>query len=119
MVITAAEAQRVFDRYDEVNAAADAALDATAIREAQTGVLLAESLAAYGIHRKAGTQDTVARYVRPTFLIPTVADAPAFPRYFAVLSERKGDETDRSSTILYFTQTRTGGPGRPPPAPGW
>jgi hypothetical protein len=110
MVITAAEAKRVFDRYDEVNAAADAALDATAIREVQTGVLLAESLAAYGIHRKAGTQDTVARHVRPTFLIPTVANAPAFPRYFAVLSKRKGDETDRSSIILYFTQTQAGGP---------
>jgi hypothetical protein len=110
MVITAAEAQQVFDRYDEVNAAADAALDATAIREVQTGVLLAESLAAYGIHRKAGTQDTVARYVRPKFLIPAVADAPAFPRYFAVLSKRKGDETDRSSTVLYFTQTQAGGP---------
>ena len=110
VVITAVEAQRVFDRYDKVNATADAALDATAIREVQTGVLLAESLATYVIHRKAGTPDTVARYVRPTFLIPTMADAAAFPRYFAVLSKRKGDESDRSSTILYFMQAQDGGP---------
>lgn len=110
MVITAAEAQRVFDRYNEVNAAADAALDAPAIQEVETGVLLAQSLAAYEIHRKAGTKDTVARYARPTYLIPTVADDPAFPRYFAVLSKRMGNETDRSSTTLYFTQAQAGEP---------
>ena len=110
MVITRAEAQRVFDRYNEVYTAADAALGAAAIQEVQTGVLLAESLAAYEIHRKAGTKDTATRYVRPTYLIPTVADEPAFPRHFAVLSKRMGDETDRSSIILYFTQTQAGGP---------
>jgi hypothetical protein len=109
MVITTAEAQRVFDRYDEVNAAADGALNATAIREVQTGVLLTESLATYTVHRKAGTKDTVVHYVRPTFLVPLAADEPAFPRYFAVLSKRKGDETDRASTILYFTQTQAAG----------
>jgi hypothetical protein len=109
MVITEAEAQRVFDRYNEANAVADAALDATAIQEVQTGLLLAESTAAYEIHRRAGTKDVIVRHVRPTYLIPTVVDQPAFPRYFAVLSKRSGNETDRSSIVLYFTQAQAGG----------
>lgn len=109
-VIAEADARRVFERYDEVNAAADTAMDDAAIAEVQTGVLLAESLATYAVHREAGTEDSVTRYVRPVFLIPAVSDAPAFPRHFVVLSKREGDETDRASHVLYFTQTQDGGP---------
>ncbi|MEW2161692.1 hypothetical protein AB0912_01655 [Streptomyces sp. NPDC007084] len=105
-----AEAGRVFGRYDRTNAAADAGLDSSAIREVQTGVLLKESLAAYDIHRRAKTKDQVSRLTRPRFLIPAADASHPYPRYFAVLSKRKGDEDDRSSSLFYFTQTQAKGP---------
>ncbi|WMX43941.1 hypothetical protein RGF97_02395 [Streptomyces roseicoloratus] len=109
-VISRAEAERVFARYDRTNAAADGALDDTAIREVQTGVLLDESLAAYDIHRRARTSDRVTRFTQARFLIPAVDAARPYPRYFAVLSKRKGLEDDRSSQLFYFTQTEEKGP---------
>jgi hypothetical protein len=105
-----AEAERVFEQYDHANAVADAALDGSAIREVQTGVLLKESLAAYDIHRRAKTKDTVSHLTQPRFLIPAVDAAHAYPRYFAVLSKWKGNEVDRSSSLFYFTQTKAKGP---------
>lgn len=108
--ITTVEAQKVFERYDQVLAAAGAALDATAIQEVETGILLKTSLAAYKIHREAGTKPTDDRLVRPTFLIPTLAHTDTYPRYFAVLSKWKGREDDRGSSILYFMQTEADGP---------
>jgi hypothetical protein len=105
-----AEAEQVFKQYDRMNAAADAALDGSGIRGMQTGVLLKESLAAYDIHRRAKTADTVSHLTRPRFLIPAADAADAYPRYFAVLSKRKGNEDDRSSSLFYFTQTEAKAP---------
>ncbi|MFD3585763.1 hypothetical protein [Streptomyces sp. NPDC058683] len=105
-----AEAERVFEQYDRTNAAADAALDSSAIRGVQTGVLLKESLATYDIHRRAKTTDTASRLTQPRFLIPAADASHAYPRSFAVLSKRKGNEDDRSSSLFYFTQTEAKGP---------
>ncbi|MGW1491282.1 hypothetical protein [Streptomyces sp. NPDC002402] len=117
-VITVAEAKRVFEQYDRTSAAADAALDGSAIRGVQTGVLLKESLAAYDIHHRAKTADTVAHLTQPRFLIPAVDAAHTYPRYFAVLSKWKGNEDDRSSSLFYFTQTEAKSPWKATAA-GW
>lgn len=109
-VVTTDEARRIFERYDRENAAADAALDDAAIRKAQTGVLLQESLAGYKIHRKARTKDPVVHFTKPRFLIPAVTAGKPYPRSFAVLSKWKGSEKDRSSPLLHFTQTEAGAP---------
>ncbi|MGJ7417002.1 hypothetical protein AB9128_14260 [Streptomyces cinereoruber] len=109
-VVSTAEAAKVFEEYDRVNAAADASLDGSAIARVQTGVLLKESLAAYDIHRKAKTTDTATRFARPRFLIPAVDPARPYPRSFAVLSKRKGNEDDRSSLLFYFTRAKAGEP---------
>jgi hypothetical protein len=109
-VITAEEAKRVFEQYDRENAAADAALDDSAIRKIQTGVLLKESLAEFQIHRKAKTKDGIAHFTKPRFMIPVVEAREPYPRYFAVMSKRKGEEEDRSSLLFYFTQTQAEGP---------
>lgn len=117
-VITTDEARRIFERYDRENAAADAALDDAAIRKVQMGVLLQESLAGYKIHRKARTKDGVVHFTKPRFLIPAVAAGEPYPRSFAVLSKWKGNEKDRSSLLLYFTQTEAGEPWKAAAA-GW
>ncbi|MER7911972.1 hypothetical protein [Streptomyces sp. NPDC096068] len=109
-VVPSAEAEKVFEEYDRVNAAADASLDGSAIARVQAGVLLKESLAAYAIHRKAGTTDTATHFARPRFLIPAVDPARPYPRSFAVLSKRKGNEDDRSSLLFYFTRAKAGEP---------
>ncbi|GHD78248.1 hypothetical protein GCM10010317_097280 [Streptomyces mirabilis] len=109
-VIDRAEAKEVFAAYDRTNARADTAMDDAAQGQVQTGVLLKESLAAYQVHRKAGTKDEVAHLVRPKFLIPSEKADAGFPRFFAVLSKWKGQEKDRSSQLFYFAQTQPGGP---------
>lgn len=117
-VIATDEARRVFERYDRENAAADAALDDAAIRKVQMGVLLKESLAGYEIRRKAKTEDGVFHLTQPRFLIPATEASKPYPRSFGVLSKWKGREKDRSSQLLYFTQTEAGGPWKATAA-GW
>ncbi|MDG4856776.1 hypothetical protein P8605_01105 [Streptomyces sp. T-3] len=103
-VITKSQAKEVFERYDRVNAAADAALDGEAIRKVQTGVLLRESLADYRLHRMAKTKDGVVHFTRARFVIPTATSSATYPRFFVTLSKFKGEEKDLASRIHYFTQ---------------
>ncbi|MFG2648977.1 hypothetical protein [Streptomyces sp. NPDC048436] len=111
-VLTTSEAERVFEQYGRVNASADASLDISAIREVQTGVLLRESRTVYRLHRKAGAHDKAVRSARPRFVIPAVQPGTGYPRFFVVLSKRKGDEKDRASQLRYFVQKRPHGPWR-------
>ncbi|MEU5974988.1 hypothetical protein [Streptomyces sp. NPDC047315] len=129
--LRAEEARTAFEEYAEVNAAADAALDDTAIARVQTGALLRESLAEYAIARKAQRKVPVTSFTRPTFLLPS-GKADAYPRWFASVSKWLGREDDRQSALHYFVQEEKGGPwraaasswvvtdpgaGRPPAAP--
>ncbi|MFH8615399.1 hypothetical protein ACH4E8_10030 [Streptomyces sp. NPDC017979] len=109
--LRAAEAQTVFEEYAEVNAAADAALDDTAIARVQTGALLRESLAEYAVAREARRKVPVTSFTRPTFLLPS-GKADAHPRWFASISKWRGREDDRQSALHYFVQEEKDGPWR-------
>ncbi|MEV3854951.1 hypothetical protein AB0J38_11565 [Streptomyces sp. NPDC050095] len=108
-VITAAQARKVFERYDRVNAAADASMDPAVIRKVQTGALLKESLAMYRLYRRAGTKDRAVHFVRPRFIIPAVRTGAGYPRFFVVRAKHKGDAKDHASQIVYFVQEKAGG----------
>ncbi|MFE0426042.1 hypothetical protein [Streptomyces sp. NPDC058953] len=112
VAVRAQEAQRVFDAYADANAAADAALDGTAIRAVQTGPLLAESLAEYAIARRTGGELPLSGFRRPTFLIPDGRTDQGHPRWFAAVSKWEGRETDRASALHYFVQREPKGPWR-------
>lgn len=109
-VITTAQAKQVFEHFDRGSAAADAALDDSAVRKVQTGVLLKESLAVYRLYREANTGGSATHFTKPRYLIPAVKDPKTYPRFFAVTSKKKGEEDDRSSVIFYFVQPEAGAP---------
>jgi hypothetical protein len=68
------------------------------------------SLAEYQLRRKTKTEDGIVHFTKPRFLIPAVEARDAYPRFFAVMSKRKGNEKDRSSVVFYFIQTKADGP---------
>ncbi|MEU5159569.1 hypothetical protein AB0G74_08155 [Streptomyces sp. NPDC020875] len=112
VAVRAQEAQRVFEAYAGANAAADAALDGSAIRAVQTGPLLAESLAEYTVARRTGAELPRAGFRRPTFLIPDARHDRGYPRWFAAVSKWEGREADRTSALHYFVQREPKGPWR-------
>ncbi|MCX4778063.1 hypothetical protein [Streptomyces sp. NBC_01264] len=79
-LLTEAQAKEVFDRYVLENAAADAKGDPEALARVEGGRLLEESRASARLHQALGTKDTPVRYVRPTFLIPSVVEGAPAPR---------------------------------------
>ncbi len=106
--LTEAQAQEIFERYVRENAAADEKGDTEAIAHVEGGQLLEESRAEARLHQADGTKDTPVQYVRPTFLIPQQGAGQPAPQSFAVLSKTEGRESDRSSTLHYFTRGADG-----------
>jgi hypothetical protein len=96
------EAAKIFDHYVTERAAADEALDEARISTVESGGLLTESKAAYGIRRRQRSSGEVTRYVQPRFFIP--AHDGIHPRFFVVLSKKADAADGKISTVHYFVQ---------------
>ncbi|MFH8387798.1 hypothetical protein ACH4E7_44160 [Kitasatospora sp. NPDC018058] len=104
---TEAQAQEVFERYVKERQAATEKGDAEALARVEDGQLLKENRATAQLHQANGTKNEPIRPVRPVYLIPQTDSGE--PQSFAVLNKTEGRETDRSSTLTYFTRDRAGG----------
>ncbi|MFJ4680674.1 hypothetical protein [Kitasatospora sp. NPDC088783] len=104
---TEAQAQQVFERYVKERQAATEKGDSEALARVEDGQLLKENRATAQLHQVNGTKDEPIRPVRPVYLIPQTGSGE--PQSFAVLNKTEGRETDRSSTLTFFTRDRVGG----------
>lgn len=104
---TEAQAQQVFERYGRERQAATEKGDTEALARVEDGQLLKENRAEAQLHQANGTKNDPIRPVRPVYLIPQTGSGE--PQSFAVLSKTEGRETDRSSTLTFFTRDRAGG----------
>ncbi|MFI1060543.1 hypothetical protein ACH4TC_01460 [Streptomyces spororaveus] len=107
--LSQSEAQKVFERYVQENAASDAKGDTEAIATVEGGRLLEESLASRRLHQAKGTKDTPVQYTKPVFLIPRPAKGATAPQGFAVLSKSDAQENNRTSVLHYFTRDKDSG----------
>ncbi|WP_412079620.1 hypothetical protein ACLF6K_39555 (plasmid) [Streptomyces xanthophaeus] len=110
LVITQAEAEKVFSRYEWERRSSMGWKESEGIAKVVTGPLMAERKADAALRAIQGDlQGAVAGLVNPAFAIPAERDQPSYPRSFAVFSKANGREDGPATAVHYFVQEAPGG----------
>lgn len=110
LVITQAEAEKVFSRFEWERRTPSGWKDADAVAKVVTGPLKVEWRASSAVRAVwKGPEPVVAGLVNPAFAIPAERDQPAYPRFFVTLSKANGREDGPATAIHYFIQEAPGG----------
>ncbi|MER6197089.1 hypothetical protein ABT234_06885 [Streptomyces sp. NPDC001586] len=110
-MITQAEAEKVFSRFEWERRTPSGWKNADSVAEVTTGPLLTEWKANAAVRAVwKGPDRVVAGLVNPTFAIPAEQDQPSYPRSFVTLSKMNGGEDGPPTAIHYFVQEAPGGP---------
>lgn len=111
MVISAEEAEAVFNRYEYGRRSALDRRNTAGLAALQTGELLKESLARIEVAKLRGTNMPEFPFGRPEFFVPAERDQPGYPRSFVVLTREPSNNVNetRNAAVHYFVQDAPGG----------
>ncbi|MFD6973459.1 hypothetical protein [Streptomyces sp. NPDC059979] len=109
LVITQAEAEKVFSRFEWERRTPSGWKAADAVAKVVTGPLMAEWHAHAAVRAVAKRPEpVVAGLVNPAFAIPAERDQPSYPRSFVVFSKANGREDGPATAVHYFVQQTAG-----------
>ncbi|MEU7727319.1 hypothetical protein AB0B78_19070 [Streptomyces sp. NPDC040724] len=110
LVITQAEAEKVFSRFEWERRTPAVWKDTDGAAKVATGPLMTEWRADAAVHAVwKGPQHVVSGLVNPVFAIPAERDQPSYPRSFVTLSKANGGESGPATAVHYFVQEAPGG----------
>lgn len=110
LVITQAEAEKVFSRFEWERRSSMGWKESEGIAKVVTGPLMAERKADAALRAIEGDpHGAVAGLVDPAFALPAERDQPSYPRSFAVFSKANGREDGQATAVHYFVQEAPGG----------
>lgn len=110
LVISQAEAEKVFGRFEWERRGLSGWKDADAVAKVATGPLATEWRAGAAVRAVwNGPEPVVAGLVNPAVLIPAERDQPTYPRFFVTLSKANGRGDGPATAIHYFMQEAPGG----------